>query len=922
MESLPIHYHTESIAIVDTPSRQKKTKKNCARTPRKGRGAQQEDIPWTAARCQRLLRTISSRIQILRRLSENDFAEQFLRTPKAKRKRDIPIDPVEKLESSLAALQTPSRGGDPEWFPTTEKKGNVRNYGGRRRPKKHQAESQGQHGKADVGFRTPYIRSLLRPEALVSPISPADDAYSTSNRLAQIGRRGKQDAIQPKTHAERALKTLLDSFDSLLGSTDPIAPQPRRGASSLRSMCLRRMPAYIDYEQRWAEEEEDDYVFDATETIYVQLENMGEGQESSLRELVRAHAVMLITDAMRERMWPLKSMDTLMKICARHQALIESQQLLWTWLESSKGKIEEPQKKFIGHALDTGSVGFMFRTLAELSTGQDVELSDLCSNKSVWRELPTALARRSHHANAAVFLRRIASGCYNLDCSTDVWPSHQAERTSPWLRTSFVCWSPWLFSKVSTATDQNSMADKLHRLALEVGQNSLQSSINTPHDHGGAFEVVDYFLTASLMLHAALGTFEHVEGRVGFDASMSMLQELELRNRQIHPKRQKDIPRRRATFTMDVAQFCECADVGLSSKTIVKKTAFGLLQATTNLCSTEAFSLKVLASDIATLWAESELDNDSQDFADDIQRLAVSSSPGDISQSADGNDQLNGFRWEAAIGEWVAATPFVEQPSRRDLDGSSSIDSGIGMSDTDTPSKIVRNSRQKPQQDRFAGNQSRQSPSEPADCSTPTEEPFQKPLKVDAVIPTGIRAADSTEDLSKQIQATNVLHHDNSTLSLSTIIVPIDSSMEQTKKRKARRRPKAHKSVDPDRDELSLSPRKPELATTTIAIFNDPEDSPLKIHEDNISSQVQITEPIDVNRTQERDELAMTPHVIKQPLTPVRTTADVSKVRGRRSKSRPALVTPARMTLRSHRKPRMKDKENEGERVSEDELGV
>ncbi len=403
MDNIYTKHRTQSIPIVDnaaTPAR--KSRHN--QTPRKAR---QEDLEWTVIRCQRLLRSLTSRIAILRRLSENDFATQFQRTPKAKRKRDVFADPVEKLGCKLATMQTPSRGDDPEWFPATEKQKPGRIYRGRGRPKKGPSKlvAAETNSRLDDGFRTPYIKRLLRPEAL---LSPAEDAYSTTSRIGHLSKRGRQDAIQPNSHAERALRTLLDAYDNVLDCTDPQKASTRRGASSLLSMCIRKMPAYIEFEQKWAEEEDGNYDFDALDTIYSELAALGRGSWPGLREVCRAHAVRLVLDAMQERMWPLKSVDALINICIKHNAIAEGQQLLKTWLVYSKGKIEGGPLKFVELCIGLDQKAFMLQCLGDsLSTGS-IGCAELTSMTSLWQEVPLAFARRSSRLAAAGFLLKYA----------------------------------------------------------------------------------------------------------------------------------------------------------------------------------------------------------------------------------------------------------------------------------------------------------------------------------------------------------------------------------------------------------------------------------------------------------------------------------------------------------------------------------
>ncbi|KAK5165767.1 uncharacterized protein LTR77_008690 [Saxophila tyrrhenica] len=922
MDATYTKHLSESIPLSDAPKTSTR-KRSTTQTPRKARLAQQEDIPWTAARCNRLLRTIASRIHILRRLSENDFAEQALRTPKVKRKRDVAEDAaVEKLGMKLAALETPSRGDDPEWFPGTGKKGVRRTYGGRRNARKPETDTHSKDSRGDVGFRTPFIRKILRPEAAVSP---ADDVYSTSSRMAQMGKKGRQDAIQPKTHAERALKTLLDSFDSLLASTDPKVAESRRGAGSLLGMCLRKVPAYIDYEQKYAEEEEDDWGFDAIETVYLDLERLGRVSWHGLRRVTRAHAVRMIIDAMAERMWPLRSLDSLMDICTKHHAVKEGHELLRAWLVSSKGKIEKPVEKFVEMALRSDSNGFLFRTLGELLSSEILGCTEVASVTELWHALPVAMARRSSQRCAIGFLEQYASACSKLQDNGDE-EAASSELNALCSTVPLHTTLPLLTSMCLMAShraglqegEAEAMSGELHRVALNIVR--IPTRHDTPCDPVICLKVQDLFLTTAILVGAVRGDSEASSETVGFGA-LSCLLYGDSQTGSASRRRLVNLNRDRAALVCKAIKCVESLDKS-AAQAIARRACTGLMQAADTVTDKGASIMADLAVEVAATWAEYRGDNDSYAFADDIQREALicSSDPANHDPSSS-SGEVGGYRWEEGIGEWVAATPAEriakEQKSR---EGSViSQDSGIGMSEPVSP-------KVKPSE--MSGEQPDQADSPPgliSGSSSPGEvdspelvyhaqsiemaaeygsSPLSGKLGARRQEPTTEAGTEHTSPKPRDAQD----EHDIDLLT-PCLLKPggtIQLAPEQ--------------DTFDDRDELSMTPCRSKavpVATDRLKLSVEP------THPDDTTKQPSSPDPTVANHhvQDDKDELSMTPYAVRQAQTPVPEPKKAA-TRARRRPRRAVETTPARMTLRSQQKRARVQAVPCSGGVSDDELGA
>jgi hypothetical protein len=873
MKDMDTKHHIENIPISDipkTPSRRKAQ----SQTPRKARLTSQENIPWTAARCNRLLRTIASRIHILRRLSENDFAEHALRTPKAKRKREGTVDPVEKLGSKLAALQTPGRGDDPEWFPTTVKKNVAKTYGGKGKAGKGKAETVSDNSKSGVGFNTPYIKKILRSEAAVSP---ADDAYSTSTRINQVMGTTRQDSIQPTTHSERALKTLLDSFGTLLAQTDPKTHVPRRGVSSLASMCMRRVPVYIDFEQNWAEEKEGDYAYDATEAVYNLLQDIGTGGSwPGLREVVRSHAVRMIADAMIDRMWPLKSLDLLMAICAKHHATIEAQHLLRAWLVSSKGKIDGGLSKFVSWCIDLDFQGFMLRTLRDLLSRGELEHLDLVQEDLLWMEVPTCFFRKSCQQAIIDFVQLFATTSSRQPAEID----QRSKASMEIIRASMTIITMKI---IATELDQNdneelreSAADQVHRMAAMALENLPSDS---KFDTGATSQVLDPILASSLMLYALMSTAGSVEQDRSISALVATIATNENQAiRQSGSKRHNTTHNVRSRHICSVAKHLELVNK-VPASSIMSRTLYGLLRlaGTYDDANTTTF-LANLTIDAASVWADEWSDNMSYALVDEISKQAL-----EITRSADDDSIRRGMsvRWEEGIGEWVTATPHPEASHQQDTESCSisSPDSGIGMSESKTPSKEEEEPQFLPMLTSVNKAAERREVS-------PGLRETQETIAELGTLPSGSPSPPLSEEVCDEFEPA---------------LSPCLPRARTKKQRKPSRQLCAPKQkLFEERDELSISPSKPPSPQT----LSLPTSPPTKACQELV----------------DRDELSNTPCAARTPQTPVPKRATLEP--RRRGKTRQVDATPARMTLRSRRNVVTVSRTLHGEGLSEDELGV
>lgn len=286
-----------------------------------------EEIPWTTARCNRLLRTITSRINILRKQSKLCAAGPSTRD--ARPCRNLSRRSSEETSPPPKEYKKPS-ASDPEWVPGASTKTSSRTYGGRSKSRQKPASQ-----KADSGFSTPFVKRLLKdaPASIAKPWANATGSDQHSKKVRQL-------PVQLKSSNEEAQRNLVKAFDGLLVTTSSASSAQRVGARSLMGACLRRVPDYIDLEVEDLDDDNEDDE-DITSTIYNELENLGTnsmGGWYGLREVVRSHGLHHVRTAIDEGLVHDARISELVDACSKHSALLEADSLLQTWISRDRSR--------------------------------------------------------------------------------------------------------------------------------------------------------------------------------------------------------------------------------------------------------------------------------------------------------------------------------------------------------------------------------------------------------------------------------------------------------------------------------------------------------------------------------------------------------------------------------------------------------
>lgn len=645
-----------------------------------------EDIPWTAARCNRLLRTITSRINILRKQAKLSASSSNNQTNMSNSQR-AKLSEMEELTPPPLSRSTTFHSNDPEWVPGARSKPVARTYAG-----KCKAPVRPAMKKSDSGFSTPFVKRLLKTEECSTVERPTNSI--DWGRQTGRSKGTRQLPVQLGSSNEEAQRNLVTAFRSLLTATSEAPAPERTGAPSLLSSCLRRVPAYISLE---AEEldADDNASEDVCSSIYSELETLGTNSTGGwlgLREIVRAQTIQHIQDAIRERLIHDARITELTEICSRHGALREADALIQSWIardsEDVSRKLEEchsalaqlNELRSTHHALQ-----LYLRRHADLVDNHHVWISDILRPGSApLKDMIKALIRGPSQEEALTFLEAAVFKDRAVPDSTSL---------PIFTRLAGLLVSIALTQASDAAsTPGHDLATVVHRIAIHTFQSQDSEQSRSLHP----------FVMASALLHLAdLSTksdtvFIHIPDLI---TKISEHQSVFVK------------------FTCDVVHHvCRFSNEDeLSALLLVTR---GFLKPPVEVCAEQRHSLSRVAFEIAFAYAEQTGVSIDQHFADSSN--AVKKFTGSAAtETPRRRPKVSGFKWEDGLCEWVAATPLLQKANEPAL---------LPDANLDTP-KQLRTPKMSPST-HAPGHATLVLPSSPDVIADPTPRPLERQTTV------------------------------------------------------------------------------------------------------------------------------------------------------------------------------------------------
>ena len=404
---------------------------------------------WTAARCQRLLRPLSSKIALLRKERQcNPGTEDF------KQAHDVFIDGAPKPQG-----QAPDQGSrrrtvcagdvaDEEWAPNPRPRKRLkRTYSSKnltiQRPvTSSQTSAIDQSVQSRIEIVIP--DNLFRQNAqsitkdLASdwsqPLGP-DFRDNCSGQNLDSQKDGEHHRL-PWSDASRSRYCVKLSFqqrltdgicsrlDALLKTTkhQEVNQVRVRGSRSLFATCLRKVPDLIAQEESWYKMEDPESNVDVSSMIYSDLESIStstSGGWMPLRQIVRAHGVSMVGSAICEGLIGFDTASGIFARCCLAMAYDEAEHILRCLIQAVES-LQNPYRipveiRYILHSLNvfvlaSGRHSFRYRQLTWLlgSGRLPLEWIGRPDMIEIWNKVVQSIAQNDDHAGPATELFRLA----------------------------------------------------------------------------------------------------------------------------------------------------------------------------------------------------------------------------------------------------------------------------------------------------------------------------------------------------------------------------------------------------------------------------------------------------------------------------------------------------------------------------------
>ena len=378
------------------------------------------DPSWTTSRCHRLLRPLSSKIALLRKLKglgskelRNSIADSSL-GHESHSSWNLPTGTNSSQESKTGSTDITGMDDTSHWLADPRPRKRLRRtYSSKSSVQAPAANSVAVHNQARETSAEDILRLIdehgsnahhhLRDDygglALhgLSDDEPEKFPHAPIESIEwEVGCGQKTPLRGAFTKLARNLSPVnwrtLDGFydglvallkataDSKLGDQRPKTssaflhkPALRDGSHSLFATCLRKMPQYIREEQLSATNDDPESDVDISTSMYNHLEQMNtshRGGWRSLKDVVRAHGIAMLVAAIEESLINLPLARALMLLCLEQGACEEAAKIVEAMVAIMK-PVPKPET--------SSSLLFSFRTSVTLQTMHAMWILTKCS---------------------------------------------------------------------------------------------------------------------------------------------------------------------------------------------------------------------------------------------------------------------------------------------------------------------------------------------------------------------------------------------------------------------------------------------------------------------------------------------------------------------------------------------------------------
>ncbi|KJX99711.1 hypothetical protein TI39_contig353g00002 [Zymoseptoria brevis] len=578
-----------------------------------------EDIPWTAARCNRLLRTITSRTTALRRLLDT-CARNDGNTAKRNPLR-------EKREDEHWSTT------DPVWLPDGKRKAPGRTYAAKPKLDKNAAQKTSlKVTSTGLTFPSPFVRRI----GCSNPLDYTGSPVAALRERPPPAQRSRQLAMKPESRITEANQGLVTAFTCLLAVTSQRKPPRIAGASSLMSMCLRQVPAYIELNEEFESGEA------LTSEIFSYLEQFGvreDGGWSGLREVVRSQAVHIIRAAFVEGVVLKGTISQLIDVCGEQSAILEGFQLLQTWLETTEPLSSAHSGALSAFGRQHQCRELTFRTMHMLGHRKPARLAMLSKSSEFWKDLLRSLSGSSGHHAADLLGHHVQ---HILEQEGDASSSITNDVREMIFKLTAMAASSALLDRKDTFIHRT-----ISRLAADATYSFLEQR-ERASIHRDIHPLTVLLVESALLLS---GISPESQSR-STALNLETLGRLSSFMNQDPHARRDDFAEKLAEDIVDLQRhLCLPLIEPLIERMLGMPTALAVFQRV----------------GLAALTAKRQHSGDTlneSDYHDILKRLATTSERRPKTPQTPFRKNANpGYRWEDGICEWVAATPFTKAAS-------------------------------------------------------------------------------------------------------------------------------------------------------------------------------------------------------------------------------------------------------------------
>lgn len=619
----------------------------------------EEDIAWTAARCQRLLRTITSRISSLRRLLETDST--LKRSSSGTSSSQTRRQPPKKTEHWSSV--------DPAWLPNGKPKDQGRTYAAK---PKSAARKALKTRDPNLTFPSPFVKRI--GSAGFSKDDGLQDSPATGPE--KQSRRSRQLPIKPQSAKHELENGLVAAVSGLLSGTRAVA-QVRRGPRSLMSTCLRQIPGYIelsadDLESGTNEE-------DVVTEVLTYLEDFGTKDGwLGLREVVRRQGIHLVAKAIEDNILSDRCICTMIDTCSAQVAITEGQDLLRAWLHRDDVASKESLERFDSFSAKHRCAGFKYRVINELGCSQSSILIRYGNMTGFWTDMLSSLTTDDWH-EATQCLISCLSTYAALHSEGELKPSIRSHARDLALKITVMATASLLAGELSSSGI--ALCNGLLAVAAQTSLRGTRVARQRSSLKGHFSEFETLFLLGSQLI---LGLDADHQVACGVFNLHRLAESPDMWNGDpIKPRQHTERRMCQEDFASEITKGIVTLEK-YTGTAITNDLLEGALSAIERE-SPAASLLKQVALEVANILRQNDdgpLDFDLEDY---LKRLNQSAGQASNTQTPYRRSKGARLRWEEGLCEWVTATPFARGDAQEEQNVSLPEISDDGLESTSGP---------------------------------------------------------------------------------------------------------------------------------------------------------------------------------------------------------------------------------------------